>query len=79
MATTEQIRNNLIDKLLTIRNRAVITALNKLLESTIKEKDIYKTSEQQKLILEASEIDIHNGDYFLDEEINQEEDLWLSK
>ena len=79
MATTEQIRNNLIDKLLAIRNRDIIAALDKLLETTVKENDIYITSEQQKLILRASEIDIHNGDLISDEEINQKEDLWLNK
>jgi len=79
MASTEQIRNNLIDKLLTIRNRYIITALDKLLETTVKEKDIYKTSDQQKLILKASEVDIHYGDLISDEDINQEDDLWLSK
>jgi hypothetical protein len=79
MDTIEQIRNNLIDKILSIRNRDMIGALDKLLETTINEKNIYKTTEQQKLIFQASEIDIQNGDLFLDEEINQEEDLWLNK
>ena len=77
MATTEQIRNNLIDKLLTIRNKNIISALDNLLETTIKEKSIYKTSEQQKLIFKASELDIQNWDLLSDEEINREEDSWL--
>lgn len=79
MATTEQIRNNLIDKLLTIRNRNIIAALDNLLEKTLKEKSIYTTSEQQKLIFKASELDIQNWDLFSDEEINKEEDSWLRR
>ena len=79
MATTEQIRNNLIDKLLTIRNKNIISALDNLLETTIKEKSIYKTSEQQKLIFKASELDIQNWDLLSDEEINREEDSWLRR
>jgi len=79
MATTEQIRNNLIDKLLTIRNKNIISALDKLLETTLKEKSIYKTSEQQKLIFKASELDIQNWDLLSDEEINREEDSWLRR
>ncbi|NEW83221.1 MAG: hypothetical protein GZ094_12750 [Mariniphaga sp.] len=79
MASTEQIRNNLIDKLLSINNRDIIVSLDKLLESTIREKDIYKVSKQQNLILAASETDIKNGDLISDEEVNREEDLWLNK
>jgi len=79
MATIEQIRNNLIDKLLAISNRDIIASLDKLLETTIGEKDVYKVSRQQAIILKASETDILNGDLILDEQINQEEDLWLSK
>lgn len=79
MASTEQIRNNLIDKLLSINNRDIIVSLDKLLESTIREKDIYKVSKQQKMILAASETDIKNGDLISDEEVNREEDLWLNK
>lgn len=79
MATTEQIRNNLIDKLLTIRNKNIISALDNLLETTIKEKSIYKTSEQQKFIFKASELDIQNWDLLSDEEINREEDSWLRR
>jgi hypothetical protein len=79
MASTEQIRNNLIDKLLSINNRDIIVSLDKLLESTITEKNIYKVSKQQKLVLAASETDIKNGDLILDEEVNREEDLWLNK
>jgi hypothetical protein len=79
MASTEQIRNNLITKLLAIRNKDILAAIDRLLVTTIKEEDLYKTSERQKLLLKASELDIQNGDLFLDEEIKQEEDLWLSK
>ena len=79
MATIEQIRNNLIDKLLSISNKDIIASLDKLLETTIREKDVFKISEQQKIILKASESDIQNGELISDDEINQEEDLWLKK
>ena len=79
MATIEQIRNNLIDKLLSISNKDIIASLDKLLETTIREKDVFKISEQQKIILKASESDIQNGELISDDEINQAEDLWLKK
>ncbi len=79
MASIEQIRNNLIDKLLSINNKDIIVSLDRLLESTIKEEDVYKVSKQQRILLAASEIDIQNGNLILDEEINREEDLWLNK
>ncbi|NOY96586.1 MAG: hypothetical protein GXO81_09470 [Chlorobi bacterium] len=79
MATTDQIRNNLIDKILSIGNKDILSALDRLLETTIREKDVYKVSKQQRLILQASMIDIENDGLISDEDLNKEEDLWLNK
>ena len=79
MATTDQIRNNLIDKLMSIGNKDILSAIDRLLESTVKEKDVYKVSDQQRLILQASELDIRNGKFISDDDLNKEEDQWLNK
>ncbi|MDQ3395465.1 MAG: hypothetical protein M3512_15330 [Bacteroidota bacterium] len=77
MASTEQIRNNLIDKLISIKNKDILSAVDRLLEVSIKEEDIYKVSEDQRKSLQASEIDIVNGKLISDEDLNNEEDELL--
>ena len=77
MASTEQIRNNLIDKLITIKNKDILSAVDRLLEVSVKEEDVYKVSEVQRKALQASEMDIANGRLISDEELNNEEDEWL--
>ncbi|MDQ3535033.1 MAG: hypothetical protein M3421_05335 [Bacteroidota bacterium] len=77
MASTEQIRNNLIDKLISIKNKDILSAVDRLLKVSIKEEDIYKVSEDQRKSLQASEIDIVNGKLISDEDLNNEEDELL--
>lgn len=77
MASTEQIRNNLIDKLISIKNKDILSAVDRLLEVSVKEEDVYKVSEYQRKALQASEMDIANGRLISDEELNNEEDEWL--
>ena len=61
MASTEQIRNNLIDKLISIKNKELLSAVDRLLEVSVKEEDVYKVSDDQRKALQASEMDIVNG------------------
>jgi hypothetical protein len=77
MASTEQIRNNLIDKLISIKNKDILSAVNRLLEVSVKEEDVYKVSEDQRKALQASEMDIVNGRLISNEDLNNEEDEWL--
>jgi hypothetical protein len=77
MASTEQIRNNLIDKLISIKNKDILSAVDRLLEVSVKEEDVYKVSEDQRKALQASEMDIANGRLISNEDLNNEEDEWL--
>ena len=77
MASTEQIRNNLIEKLISIKNKELLSAVDRLLEVSVKEEDLYKLSEDQRKALQASEMDIVNGKLISDEDLNNEEDEWL--
>lgn len=40
MKSTEQIRNDLIDKIISISNKDILNAVDKLLGNIVKEKDI---------------------------------------
>lgn len=77
MASTEQIRNNLIDKLISIKNKDLLSAVDRLLEVSVKEEDIYKVSDDQRKVLQTSEMDIVSGRLISDEDLNNEEDEWL--
>lgn len=77
MATTEQIRNNLIDKLYAIKSKELLSAVDKLIEVSVKEDFVYKLTEQQRLSLQESENDIANNNLISDEELNKAEDEWL--
>ena len=79
MASTEQIRNNLIDKLISIKNKELLSAVDRLLEVSVKEEGVYKVSDDQRKALKASEIDIANGRLISDEDVNNEEDEWLKE
>jgi hypothetical protein len=79
MASTEQIRNNLIDKLNSINNKDILSAVDRLLEVSVKEEDVYKVSVDQRKALQASETDIANGRLISDEDLNNEEDEWLKE
>lgn len=79
MASIEQIRNNLIDKLTSIKNKELLSAVDRLLEVSVKEEDVYQVSEEQRKVLQASEVDIANGRLISDEDLNSEEDEWLNE
>jgi len=51
MANLDKIRNGLIDKILSIRNKEFLEALDKLISSRASESDIVALTEEQKLLL----------------------------
>ncbi len=78
MATVEKIRNGLIDKILSIRNKDFLQALDKLISSSSAESDIVKLTNEQKAMLEMSENDIKNGNLISQEEMNKRNLEWLN-
>lgn len=70
MASLDQIRNNLIDKLISINNKEVLAAVHKLLDVSVRKEDIFKISEEQRKVLQASENDVLNDKLMSDEELN---------
>jgi len=61
LLTANHLRNNLIEKLLTISNRDYLMALNKLIDSGNTTEETVKLSEEQILMLQMSENDIAAG------------------
>lgn len=61
MNAVDILRNNIIDKLLTITNKDYLSALFQLVNTNPIEKDIVKLTEEQILMLQLSDKDIKNG------------------
>jgi hypothetical protein len=79
MPTTEKLRSDLIDKILSINDKEILAAIDKLLESAITSDNKVKISKEQRIVIEASFKDIKKNRLIDDEQLNKEEDEWLAK
>ena len=79
MATTTEIRNRLIDRLMAINNSEYLTALEKIIESSNVQQSKVMLTEEQKIMLAMSDDDIKNGSVLDQESLNEEELKWLTK
>jgi hypothetical protein len=75
----DNIRNNIIDKLLTISNKEYLSALNQLVQNSSIDNDIIKLSNEQILMLQLSENDIKNGRILTQEQIDKIDLKWLEE
>jgi hypothetical protein len=79
MASADNIRNSIIDRLLTISNTDYLKALYKLVENSSVNNEKIKLSEEQRIMLEMSEKDIRNGLLVPNDQLNREDIEWLKK
>ena len=77
MATVDNIRNGIIDKLLTISNKDYLIALLQVLKNSTYDQDIVKLSEEQILMLKLSENDIKNGRLIPQSQLDKTDLEWL--
>jgi len=78
METIDKIRNGLIDKILSIKNRDFLEALDKLVSSSSSESEIIDLTNEQKAMLEMSEKDIKNGKLISQEAMDKRNLEWLN-
>jgi|TARA_R110002110_G_scaffold74563_15_gene197289 hypothetical protein len=78
MATVDKIRNGLIDKILSIRNKDFLEALDKLITSSESESEIIELTDEQKLMLQMSEKDILDGKLISQDAMNKRNLEWLN-
>ena len=79
MATISDIRSGLIDKILAIKNKELLQALDQLIATTSSVSNIIETKSEQKRILEMSEEDIKNGELISQEEMIKRNLEWLNE
>ena len=77
MATTDNLRNSIIDKLLTISNKDYLAAIYSLLEKSSVDKDVVKLTEEQTLMLQMSDEDIKKGRVISQKQLDQDDLQWL--
>lgn len=78
MATVEKIRSELIDKILSIKNKEILLALDSLITSNASNTDIVKLTDEQKEMLDMSEDDIANGRLISQEAMDKRNLEWLN-
>jgi len=79
MSTTDLIRNNIIDKLLTISNEDYLSALYQLVNSSSVGQDTVQLSEEQVIMLQLSDEDIVNGKLITQDQLDKDDLKWLSE
>ena len=78
MAAIEKIRTGLIDKILSIKNKEFLEALDKLIAMrTSSESQRQELTEEQKVMLEMSEDDIRSGNLISQEAMYKRIQEWL--
>ena len=78
MATIDNIRNGLIDKILSIKNKDFLQALDNLITSSSSSSDLVELTKEQKTMLEMSEEDIKNGKLISQDAMNKRNLEWLN-
>ncbi len=77
MATVDKIRNNLIDKIISIRDKEILEAIDKLV--SLGASDIVELTNEQKEMLQMSEDDIENGLLISQDQMNKRNLEWLNE
>lgn len=79
IATVDKLRSQLIDKILAIKNKAFLEALDKLLATSTTSSDAIELSVEQKEMLEMSESDIEKGHLISEEAMDKRNIEWLGE
>ncbi len=77
MATVDNLRNGIINQLLTISNKEYLSALYQLVEKSAVNSDTVQLSKEQILMLQLSDKDIANGKLILQETLDKSDLEWL--
>ena len=79
MTKVDNIRNEIIERLFTISDKSSLLALNKIIENSQPIDSTIKLTEEQKLMLQLSELDITEGRVYLESDVNKKDLKWLKE
>lgn len=77
MKAVDKIRNKLIDKIMSIKDRSFLEELDKIISSGSSESNSIELTKEQKIMLEMGEQDIKNGDLISQDEMMKRNLEWL--
>ncbi|TKB96956.1 hypothetical protein [Pedobacter cryophilus] len=77
MTGTDNLRNSIIDKLLTISNKDYLSALYQLVEKSSIDNDIVKLSDEQILMLQLSDNDIKKERLISQDQLDKSDLEWI--
>ena len=76
---TAQLRDIVIDKIYGINDSDYLRALNKILDMRQTSEEVFHLNEDQKAMIRLGKQQISNGEYISNEDLEKEEDQWLSE
>lgn len=79
MTSVDNLRDNIIEKLLAISNKDYLSALNQLIEKSLAVEATIPLTDEQRRILQLSELDIRQGNLITQEQVDQEDQEWLKE
>ncbi len=79
MATVNEIRESLIDKIMNIKNKEFLLAINNIISSSLVDCEITELTAEQAEMLEISESDIANGRLISQEAMDKRNLEWLNE
>lgn len=79
MASVDNIRNSIIEKLLTISNKDLLNSLYNMVEKNTTDTDIVKLTDEQKIMLELSNNDIKSNRLISQEQLDKDDLKWLKE
>ncbi len=79
MTSTDHIRNEIIDNLLTISNKTYLTALNQIVKNSVVENQKVKLTEEQIVMLKLSDRDIFEGKIISQTDLDKADLKWLKE
>ena len=77
MTSTTDIRNQVIDKLMAIKDAGYLRALSDMIDSSHVQAEVVPLTEEQKIMLVMSEEDIKAGRTIDQPTLNEREQQWL--
>lgn len=79
MNALDTLRNDLIERILTINSKSYLSALSKILENSELNSKTISLTEEQKLMLALSDADIKNKKTISQAELNKADLKWLKE
>jgi len=79
MEATDILRNNIIDKLLTITDADYLSTIYQLVERSSSDNDTVKLTNEQTLMLQLSDKDIQNGKLISQDQLDKEDLQWVKE